>query len=79
MKKEGIVEGSPFITYQRKGLRIHKGDCTCIAMWGAPQVYSKYYSFDTYEEAYQYAKSTNLKAKNCSRCLDGEYLQEFIQ
>lgn len=54
MKKEGIVKVSPFITYQRKGVRIHAGDCRCIAMHGAPQVYSKYCSFDTYEEAYQY-------------------------
>lgn len=74
MKKEGIVAGSPFITYQRKGCRIHTGDCSCIGMWGAPQVYSKYYSFDTYEEAYQYAKSTGLVAKNCSKCLDGQML-----
>ncbi len=74
MKTEGIVDGKPFITYQRRGLRIHTGDCSCIAMWGAPQVYSKYYSFDTYEEAREYAKSTGLVAKNCSKCLDGQML-----
>ena len=74
MKKEGIVPGAEYITYQRKGLRIHRGTCTQIAKHGAPQVFSKYYSFDTYEEAYKYAKSTGLNAKNCSLCLDGRYL-----
>ncbi|MBQ8014514.1 MAG: hypothetical protein IJ257_09035 [Treponema sp.] len=56
MKKEGIVAGSPFITYQRKGCQIHTD------------------SFDTYDEACQYAKSTGLVAKNCSKCLDGQML-----
>lgn len=74
MKTEGIVAGKPFITYQRKGCRIHTGDCSCIAMHGAPQVFSKYFSFDTYEEAREYAKSTGLVAKNCSKCLDGKLL-----
>ena len=35
MKKRRYCAGSPFITYQRKGLRIHAGDCGCIAMHGA--------------------------------------------
>ena len=41
---------------------------------GIVAVFSKYFSFDTYEEAREYAKSTGLVAKNCSKCLDGQML-----
>ena len=68
--------GAKFVLYVNTKAHIHRvGGCNCL--WQNRKTrgnFGVYSIYQTYDEAYQYAKSTGLKAKNCSKCLDGKIL-----
>lgn len=60
-------------TYENRPNRkitIHKNHCSRLRQHGGIQSYNqgKYREFQTFEDAYLYAKSTNFEIRNCSYC-----------